>query len=131
MTKEKRILVIDDESDILDFVSRVLNDGGYKVSIAKDAEEGLSILNKGDIDLLLLDIMLPKIDGWGVIKIMKGDNKLRNIPVAMLTARADAHDKVIGLKEGAVDYICKPFTADILLKRVDEIFKYMPDEKNR
>ena len=130
MTHEKNILVIDDESDILDFVSKVLRDGGYGVATAQDAEEGLAILRKMKIDLLLLDIMLPRVDGWSMIKIMKGDSRLKNIPVAMLTARVDAHDKVIGLKEGAVDYICKPFTADILLQRVNEIFKYISNEKN-
>jgi len=125
MINMKKILVIDDEADILDFVSRVLADGGYKVLTATDANEGLSILKKEEVDLLLLDIMLPEIDGWGIIKIMRGDEKLKKIPVAMLTARVDSHNKVIGLKEGAVDFICKPFTADELLNRVKEIFKYM------
>ncbi|MEO0206620.1 MAG: response regulator [candidate division WOR-3 bacterium] len=124
----KKILVIDDEIDILDFVERVLKDAGYSVSKAKDAKQGLAILQSERIDLVLLDIMLPEVDGWQIMQILKSDEKLRKIPVAMLTARVDAFDKIIGLKEGAVDYICKPFTADQLLKRINEIFYYI--EKN-
>jgi DNA-binding response OmpR family regulator len=127
MSQAKRILVIDDEEDILDFVSRVLTDGGYKVVTAKNAEDGFALMKKEEIDLLLLDIMLPKIDGWEVIKIMKADENMKKIPVAMLTARLDSHDKIIGLREGAVDYICKPFTADDLLSRVNDMFKYMEE----
>ncbi|KPJ73141.1 hypothetical protein AMJ52_04305 [candidate division TA06 bacterium DG_78] len=127
MSQAKRIVVIDDEEDILDFVSRVLTDGGYKVFTAKNAEDGIEVMKKEEIDLLLLDIMLPKIDGWEVIKIMKADEKMKKIPVAMLTARLDSHDKIIGLREGAVDYICKPFTADDLLSRVNDMFKYMEE----
>lgn len=125
MVQEKTILVVDDEADILDFVSKVLTDGGYKVFTALDADSGLALLKKEAIDLLLLDIMLPRVDGWEVMKIMKRDEKMKKIPVAMLTARLDSHDKIIGLREGAVDYICKPFTADELLNRVNEMFRYM------
>ncbi len=124
----KNILVIDDEDDILDFVERVLKDGGYKVLKAKDAKQGLVILQSEKIDLILLDIMLPEIDGWQMMQMLKSDEKLKKIPVAMLTARVDAYDKIIGLKEGAVDYICKPFTADEILKRTNDIFLYI--EKN-
>jgi DNA-binding response OmpR family regulator len=127
MVQEKTILVVDDEADILDFVSKVLTDGGYKVFTALDADSGLALLKKEAIDLLLLDIMLPRVDGWEVMKIMKRDEKMKKIPVAMLTARLDSHDKIIGLREGAVDYICKPFTADELLNRVNEMFRYMND----
>ena len=127
MVQEKTIFVVDDEADILDFVSKVLTDGGYKVFTALDADNGLALLKKEAIDLLLLDIMLPRVDGWEVMKIMKRDEKMKKIPVAMLTARLDSHDKIIGLREGAVDYICKPFTADELLNRVNEMFRYMND----
>ncbi len=121
----KNILVIDDEPDILEFVERVLQDAGYSIVKAKDAKQGLAILQSEKIDLLLLDIMLPEVDGWQLMQIMKSDERLKKIPVAMLTARVDAYDKIIGLKEGAVDYICKPFTAEQLLKRIDEIFYYI------
>ncbi len=124
----KNILVVDDEDDILEFVERVLKDAGYLVLKARDAKEGLNILQTQKVDLILLDIMLPEIDGWEMMQIMKADENLKRIPVAMLTARVDAYDKIIGLKEGAVDYICKPFTEDQLLKRVKDIFYYI--EKN-
>jgi|UniRef100_A0A7V3RIE6 DNA-binding response OmpR family regulator len=124
----KNILVIDDEEDILEFVERVLRDEGYNVFKAKDAKQGLAILQSEKIDLILLDIMLPEIDGWQFMQMLKSEERLKKIPVAMLTARVDAYDKIIGLKEGAVDYICKPFTADQLLKRINDIFYYI--EKN-
>jgi DNA-binding response OmpR family regulator len=124
----KKILVIDDEDDILDFVERVLKDAGFVVYKAKDAKQGLIVLQTEKIDLILLDIMLPEMDGWQVMQMLKSEEKLKKIPVAMLTARVDAYDKIIGLKEGAVDYICKPFTADDLLKRINDIFLYI--EKN-
>jgi len=124
----KKILVIDDEDDILDFVERVLKDAGFVVFKAKDAKQGLVFLQTEKIDLILLDIMLPEIDGWQVMQMLKSEEKLKKIPFAMLTARVDAYDKIIGLKEGAVDYICKPFTADDLLKRINDIFLYI--EKN-
>jgi len=124
----KKILVIDDEDDILDFVERVLKDAGFVVYKAKDAKQGLTVLQTEKIDLILLDIMLPEMDGWQVMQMLKSEERLKKIPVAMLTARVDAYDKIIGLKEGAVDYICKPFTADDLLKRINDIFLYI--EKN-
>uniref|UniRef100_A0A7C6AFH8 Response regulator transcription factor n=1 Tax=candidate division WOR-3 bacterium TaxID=2052148 RepID=A0A7C6AFH8_UNCW3 len=124
----KKILVIDDEDDILDFVERVLKDAGFVVYKAKDAKQGLIVLQTEKIDLILLDIMLPEMDGWQVMQMLKSEERLKKIPVAMLTARVDAYDKIIGLKEGAVDYICKPFTADDLLKRINDIFLYI--EKN-
>ncbi|MGQ9465553.1 MAG: response regulator [bacterium] len=124
---KKNILVIDDEKDILDFVGKVLKDAGYEVYRAVDAKGGLEILEKEKIDLVLLDIMLPEIDGWEMMKMMRSDERLKNIPVAMLTARVDAYDKIIGLKEGAIDYICKPFTADQLLNRISTIFKYIKE----
>uniref|UniRef100_A0A7V0Z4Y1 Response regulator transcription factor n=1 Tax=candidate division WOR-3 bacterium TaxID=2052148 RepID=A0A7V0Z4Y1_UNCW3 len=121
----KKILVIDDEDDILDFVERVLKDAGFVVYKTKDAKQGLIVLQTEKIDLILLDIMLPEMDGWQVMQMLKSEEKLKKIPVAMLTARVDAYDKIIGLKEGAVDYICKPFTADDLLKRINDIFLYI------
>ncbi len=124
----KKILVIDDEDDILDFVERVLKDAGFVVYKAKDAKQGLTVLQTEKIELILLDIMLPEMDGWQVMQMLKSEERLKKIPVAMLTARVDAYDKIIGLKEGAVDYICKPFTADDLLKRINDIFLYI--EKN-
>ncbi len=123
----KNILIIDDEEDILDFVGRVLKDANFSVFTAKDAKQGMTILQNEKIDLILLDIMLPEIDGWEMMRMMHSDENLKNIPVAMLTARVDAYDKIIGLKEGAIDYICKPFTADQLLNRINNIFKYIKE----
>lgn len=121
--KKKKILVIDDEEDILNFVSMVLNDANFTTFTSSNVKDALLVLQKNRIDLILLDIMLPEIDGFSFNNMLKSDEDLKNIPVAFITARLDAQDKIIGLKEGAIDYICKPFTSDELIKRVEQIFK--------
>lgn len=121
--KRKKILIIDDEEDILNFVSMVLTDANFKTFTSNNIDNALDILQKNHIDLILLDIMLPKIDGFSFNNMLKSDENLKNIPVAFITARLNAQDKIIGLKEGAIDYICKPFTAEELIKRVHQIFK--------
>lgn len=121
--KKKKILIIDDEEDILNFVSMVLNDANYATFTSTNVNDALMILQKNKVDLILLDIMLPEIDGFSFKNMLKSDENLRNIPVAFITARLDAHDKIIGLKEGAIDYICKPFTSDELIKRIEQIFR--------
>jgi DNA-binding response OmpR family regulator len=74
-------------------------------------------------DLVLLDIMMPQMDGWEVLKLLRVDEETAHIPVAMLTARTEAKDRVQGLQEGALDYICKPFSLQELLGRVEAIFE--------
>ncbi len=121
--KRKKILIIDDEEDILNFVSMVLNDANYATFTSTNVNDALMILQKNRVDLILLDIMLPEIDGFSFKNMLKSDENFRDIPVAFITARLDAHDKIIGLKEGAIDYICKPFTSDELIKRIEQIFR--------
>jgi DNA-binding response OmpR family regulator len=80
-------------------------------------------------DLVLLDIMMPQMDGWEVLKLLRVDDETATIPVAMLSARTEARDRVQGLQEGAVDYICKPFSLQELLGKIDAIFSQTVDGK--
>ncbi|MBM4077117.1 MAG: response regulator transcription factor, partial [Planctomycetes bacterium] len=101
-----RVLVIEDEPDVNFAVASYLREEGYLVDTACDGEEGLYKATTWNYDTILLDVMLPKIDGWNVLT---GLRKLRKTPVLMLTARDAVNDRVKGLNEGADDYLVKPF----------------------
>lgn len=116
----KKVLIIDDEPDILQLVRDILKNK-YEVFTSQSAEEAISFLENNPVDLIILDIMMPRIDGWDFLWIIKGSETLRNTPVIVLTARADAEDKLIGLKEGIKHYITKPFLPDELTSKIKEI----------
>jgi two-component system response regulator VicR len=118
----RKILVVDDEPDILELIKDILK-SKYEVYTAKNVKEAVSTLEKVKIDLIILDIMMPQIDGWDFLWMIRGSEKYREIPVIIVTARADAEDKLIGLKEGVKDYIVKPFLPNELINRVEEILK--------
>jgi two-component system response regulator VicR len=118
----RKILVVDDEPDILELIKDILK-SKYDVYTAKNVKEAVSTLEKVKIDLIILDIMMPQIDGWDFLWMIRGSEKYREIPVIIVTARADAEDKLIGLKEGVKDYIVKPFLPNELINRVEEILK--------
>ena len=117
----KKIMVVDDEKDILDFFTIFLKQKNYDVIVAGSGEEALIKAQTEKPNLIFLDIMMPKMDGWEVLKLLKMDEETAKIPVAMLSARTEAKDKVRGLQEGAVDYICKPFSPRELLKKIEQI----------
>ncbi|MGN1318715.1 MAG: response regulator [Lachnospirales bacterium] len=110
-----KILVVDDEASIVNIISYSLKKEGYDYITANDGEEGLELFNKENPDLVLLDIMMPKMDGYTVCKKIR---ETSNIPIIMLTARADEVDKVLGLEMGADDYVTKPFSNRELMARV-------------
>ena len=110
------ILVCDDEKDIVSALTIYLTTGGYQVVPAYDGTEALAILAKEDIHLVLLDIMMPKVDGIEVLRQLRGRGS--RLPVLLLTAKAEVDDKVLGLDSGANDYLTKPFSVDELLARV-------------
>ncbi len=112
------ILVIDDEKDILKLLQYNLEKEGYQVLQAKTGEEGLDAARAKKPDLVLLDLMLPGIDGLEVCKVLRADPGTRHIPVIMLTAKGSEIDQVVGLEIGAVDYIPKPFSVKVLLARL-------------
>lgn len=116
-----KVLVVDDEQDILELVSLILSEEGLQVFQAEEGLSALEIARKEKPDLILLDIMMPEIDGWEVLKMLKIEEETKNIPVAMLTCKTETRDKVLGIQEGAVDYITKPFAPEDLLLRVQDI----------
>jgi DNA-binding response OmpR family regulator len=115
----KKILVVDDEEDILHFLELVLGEKGYQVVTASGGHEALTRAQIERPDLVLLDIMMPQMDGWEVLKLLRVDAATADIPVAMLSARTEAKDRVQGLQEGAIDYICKPFSLQELVDKIE------------
>lgn len=112
----KRILIVEDEKNIVDILSFNLGKEGYETLEAYDGEAGLQLALEQNPDLILLDLMLPKMDGFDVCRNLRKEN--RSTPVIMLTAREEETDKVLGLELGADDYITKPFSMRELLARV-------------
>ena len=112
---KKRILVVDDEMSIVNILKVNLEKGGYDVLTAMDGEEGLITALTEDVDLVLLDVMLPKMDGFEVCKKIRQKSE---VPILMLTARSEEIDKILGLEPGADDYVTKPFSVRELMARV-------------
>ncbi|TCT12945.1 two-component system response regulator VicR [Natranaerovirga pectinivora] len=112
---EHKVLVVDDEKSIVDILKFNLKREGFNVCVAYDGEEAIDIIHKEKPDLILLDIMMPKLDGLQTCRIIRKDY---DIPIIMLTARAEEVDKVLGLELGADDYVTKPFSIRELMARV-------------
>lgn len=117
MSREK-ILAVDDEEDILELLRFNLSREGYQVSCAESGEEALRVARAKPIDLMVLDLMLPGLDGLDVTRKIKNDPKLKHIPIIMLTAKGEEADVVTGLELGASDYVTKPFSPRILVARI-------------
>ena len=115
MSKEK-ILVVDDDVNICELLRLYIERDDYQVVIANDGEQAVELFNREQPDLVLLDIMLPKMDGWQVCKEIR---KTSNRPIIMLTAKGDTHDVVLGLEAGADDYMVKPFKPQELVARIN------------
>lgn len=124
MTEEKkRILCIEDEAEMIDLTRLVLEREGFEVLGAVGGSRGLEIMKNEKPDLVLLDLMMPDIDGWEVYRRMKADEDLASIPVIVVTAKAQSIDKVLGLQVAKVDdYITKPFGPKELLESINRIF---------
>jgi DNA-binding response OmpR family regulator len=116
-----RILLVDDESDLVEMVKMRLEANGYEVLVAYDGQEALEKARKEKPDLIILDIMLPKIDGYKVCRILKFDDNYRKIPIVMFSARAQESDKETGERVGADVYITKPFEPEVLLKTIEDL----------
>ncbi|MGE3063755.1 MAG: PleD family two-component system response regulator [bacterium] len=121
----KKILIIDDDEDIISLIKIILENENYSVIGASSGEEGIKTAIKQKPELILLDIMMPVMDGWEILKMLRTEESTRKIPVAMLTCKTDVKDKLTGLQEGAIDYITKPFSPEELIERVDKIFKIL------
>jgi two-component system phosphate regulon response regulator PhoB len=122
MPKEK-ILIVDDEEDVLELVRFNLEKDGYKTETASSGEEAITAAKSKMPDLIVLDLMLPGIDGLEVCKKLKSDSKTENIPIIMLTAKGEESDIITGLELGADDYITKPFSPKVLTARVRRILQ--------
>lgn len=124
------ILIIEDEEHIVELIKFNLENNGYKVSFALDGQKGLEMIENEQPDLVLLDLMLPKIDGIDICNRIKNNKNLKDIPIIMLTAKSGETDKIIGLEIGADDYITKPFSVRELLARIKVILRRYNATKN-
>ena len=121
--EKEHILVVDDEEDILELVRFNLEREGYRVTCTPSGENAIQIATQKFPDLIVLDLMLPGVDGLEVAKFLKNEPKTREIPIVMLTAKGEESDVVIGLELGADDYITKPFSPKILSARVKAVLR--------
>lgn len=119
----KKILVVEDEEHISKLVSYNLENAGFKPTVASTGEDALDKLSKVKFDLILLDIMLPGIDGTEICKELKSDDRFAKIPIIMLTAKGEEIDRILGFEFGADDYVVKPFSPRELILRVKAILK--------
>ena len=119
---KKHIVCIEDEPEMIDLISLILSRRGFEITGANGGVEGLKIIQEKLPDLVLLDLMMPDMDGWEVYQQMKGDEKTRDIPVIVITAKAQNIDKVLGLHIAKVDdYIPKPFSPQVLVDSVEKV----------
>ena len=125
----KTILIVDDENDILDLLSYNLSKNKYKVITANNGHQALLKINNS-VDLVILDVMMPKLDGYQVCDMIKSNPELSGIPIIFLTAKSSSDDEYAGLSRGAIDYIYKPISIKNLLLRIDNIFKTFTPNNN-
>ena len=123
----KRILIIEDDKKLARVLELQLSYEGYRLDIAKDGFEGLIKFRENDYDLVLLDVMIPKIDGYEVCKRIKGES---DVPIIMVTAKDDIGDRIIGLDTGADDYVVKPFNYGELTARIRAALRRRGNSKN-
>jgi len=121
--QNKQIVVVEDEPDILEVLSYNLTREGFKVSASLDGAEGLALIEKKLPDLVLLDLMLPSLDGLEICRLLKSKPQTEHIPIIMVTAKGEESDVVLGLGVGADDYIPKPFSPKELIARVKAVLR--------
>jgi two-component system alkaline phosphatase synthesis response regulator PhoP len=122
MSRE-RILVVDDEEDLLELVNYNLSREGFRVECVSSGEAALAAARKNLPDLVVLDLLLPSVDGLEICRLLKSDHKTKHIPIIMLTAKGEESDMVAGLELGADDYMTKPFSPRVLLARIKAILR--------
>lgn len=121
--EKQTILVVDDEKDLLDLIEYNLKKEGFNVLKAENGEEGIAVAKEKNPDLVLLDIMMPKMDGMQAVEEMRKDDQLKNIPIIFLTARSDEKTEVEGLNKGGDDYITKPISTTKLISRIKAVLR--------
>jgi DNA-binding response OmpR family regulator len=122
--KLRTVVYIEDDLEMIDLVTLILSRKGFRVTGAHGGRKGLDIIQQKPPDIILLDLMMPGMDGWDVYQQIKSNEKYRNIPVIIITAKAQDIDKVLGLHIAKVDdYICKPFRPQELIDSVERVIK--------
>lgn len=116
----KKVLIVDDEQDIVESIKFVLETEGYECFTAYNGEDGLKLAKELNPNLIILDIMMPKINGYKISRLLKFDTKYKDIPIIMLTARSQDEDKLIGAETGANEYITKPFDLENVINTVNK-----------
>ena len=120
MKSKKHILIVDDVTINLRYIAEILKDN-YSLSMAKSGEQALKILNKTAVDLILLDVKMPVMDGFDVLRELSADKKYKDIPVILLTADNNDSTQDKGLSLGAADYIRKPFVPEEIIERIEKV----------
>lgn len=120
---KKRVLVVDDEGGIVESLKVRLEAAGYEVLTAGDGQAALDKVRAEQPDLIILDILMPKIDGYEVCRLLKFDKRYKDIPIIMLTAKTQDSDKETGMEVGADEYMGKPFDSQVLLRKIKELLK--------
>ena len=123
MTEKKKILVVDDEKSMTNLLKKRIESASYDVSIASDGQEGLNKARLEMPDLIVADVMMPRLDGYHMCRLLKFDEKYKNIPIIMLTARAEEVDRIVGFELGADDYVAKPVSPRLLLARIKALMR--------
>ena len=123
----KKVLIVDDDSNICELLRLYLEKDGFNTIIANDGESAVDMFNTEEPDIILLDIMLPKLDGWQVCRAIR---KLSDVPIIMLTAKGETFDKILGLDLGADDYVTKPFDSKEVVARVKAVLRRTSDDEN-
>ena len=131
MADRRRVLVVDDEPDVLLLCRVNLEFEGYEVMEASDGVEAMSRVRERRPDVVLLDVMMPRMDGWQVLNELKADDELKDIPVVMLTAKVQDQDQIRGWSSGASEYITKPFSPLSLSQVLEDVLADGPDEEER
>ena len=119
--ESKKILIVDDEPDVASLLNLMLKSKGYETITAGDGQEALEKARHEKPDLIVLDIMLPRLDGYKVARMLKFDEKFSHIPIIMVTAKIQEKDKKTGLEMGADAYVTKPFDTAMLLEKINEV----------
>ena len=121
MEKTKKILIVEDEVELVEMVKMRLEANGYEVIVAYNGEDGLEMAKKENPDIILLDLMLPKMDGYQVCSALKSNKNYSAIPICMFTARAQDSERKKGIDLGADAYITKPFEPPVLIAKIKEL----------
>ena len=127
----ENILIAEDDANIAELVKIILEVKGYSITWAKDGQEAMDLAQEIVPDLILLDVMMPRLNGYEVLKLLKENDSLNHIPVIFLTVKGETDSKVVGLRMGGHDYITKPFDLDELIARVEAALRIKGEHDGR